>query len=152
MSYQADFLNDGTASADSFYGAGTAPSKAFDNSTSSYWLSDESAFPHWIKYDLGASVVKMARKLRVYPEENQAKDFKLEGSQDDSIWVELLSDALTAVAEWNEWTFDNYTAYRYYKITVTSNHTEGGDTYAGIYEIELMEAVTSKTKFNRGFN
>ena len=150
MIYQTDFLNDGTASADSFYGVNTTPSKAFDNSTSSYWLSDESAFPHWIKYDLG--VVKRARKLRVYPEELQAKDFKLEGSNDDSIWAELLSDAFTSTAEWNEWTFDNSTAYRYYKITVTSNYTEGGDTYAGIYEIELMEAVTSRTKSNRGFN
>jgi len=152
MIYQTDFLNGGTATADSNYNVNTVPSKAFDNSTTSYWLSDDSAFPHWIKYNLGAGVVKTARKLRVFPEELQAKAFTLEGSKDDSIWVELLADDLTTTAEWNEWTFDNYESYRYYRITVTSNYTGGGDTYAGIYEIEMMEAVMSKTKSNRGLN
>jgi len=152
MIYQIDFLNGGTPSADSEYAAGNAASKAFDNSISSYWLSDDSAFPHWIKYDLGEGVTKKARKLNMYPPEVSVKDFKLEGSNDDSVWVELLSDAATSTPEWQEWEFSNSTAYRYYMITVTSNHTEGGDTYAGIYEIELLEASASRTKFNRGFN
>jgi len=152
MSYQIDFLNDGTPSADSYYGPSYTPDKAFNDSTTDSWLSDESAFPHWIKYDLGEGISKKARKLNMYPQEMQVKDFKLEGSNDDSVWTELLSDAATAVAEWQAWEFSNFIAYRYYMITVTSNHSEGGDTYAAIGEIELMEAVTSGTKFNRGFN
>ena len=152
MNYQTDFLNGGTPSADSNFDAGTVPSKAFDNDTGSRWLSDASAFPHWIKYDLGAGISKKARKLRLYPQENQVENFKLEGSDDDSAWAELVSDAATAVQEWQEWEFSNVQSYRYYMITVTSNHSGGGDTFAGIYEIELLEAVTSTTKFNRGLN
>ena len=151
MTYQTDFLNDGSATADSTYTT-YVPSRAFDNDTGSYWLSDETAFPHWIKYNLGALVAKKARKLRLLPGEQQIKDFKLEGSNNDSVWTELLEGEATWNLEWNEWEFNNAVAYQYYKITVTSNHTEGGNTCAGINEIELMEAIVSATKFNKGFN
>jgi len=151
MSYQTDFLNDGSATADSTYDP-YVPSKAFDNLTNTYWLSDETAFPHWIKYNLGAEVAKKARKLRLLPGQQQIKDFKLEGSNNDSVWTELLEGEATWNVVWNEWEFNNAVAYQYYKITITSNHTGGDNTYAGITEIELMEAIESATKFNRGFN
>lgn len=151
MSYQSDFLNDGTPSADShhdFY----VSSRAFDNNTGTGWLSDDSAFPHWIKYDLGEGVAKKARKLCLYPQDIQVGDFTLGGSNDDSSWVELVSDTANGVSEWQEWEFENLTAYRYYIITITSNLTGGGDTYGGVMEIELLEGLSSSTKFNRGFN
>lgn len=149
MSYGSDFLNDGTPSADSHYDVYVS-SRAFDNNTGTGWLSDETAFPHWVKYDLG--VAKKARKLRIYSWEMQIKDFTLQGSNDDSTWYTLVSDTATSTAEWNEWEFSNFVTYRYYLVTITSNHTEGGDTYGGVMEIELMEAIESETKFNRGFN
>jgi hypothetical protein len=150
MAYGVDFLNDGTPTADSELGAGNSASKAFDNSIATYWLSDDSAFPHWVKYDLGFGIIKKARKLRMYPESPQARAFTLEGSNDDIDWTELLSEEAANVSEWQEWEFDNTVPYRYYKITVTSNYSE--DTYAGILELELMEAIASSTKFNRRFN
>ena len=151
MSYQSDFLTGGTPSADSHYETYVA-SRAFDNNTVTGWLSDAGAFPHWVKYDLGVGIAKKARKLRLYSWENQIDAFKLEGSNDDSVWDELLSGNASAAAQWNEWTFNNPIAYRYYRIYITSNHSGGGDTYGGVMEIELMEAVTSMTKFNRGLN
>jgi len=150
MAYQTDFLNDGSATADSTYDI-YVPSRAFDNNEGTGWLSTDTAFPHWIKYDLGVGVAKKARKLRLLPQDIQLEDFTLEGSNNDSSWVQLVSDTATGVTEWQEWEFNNPTAYRYYKITVTSNQS-GADEMAGILEIELMEAITSATKFNRGFN
>ena len=150
MTYHVDFLNDGSATADTTYTTYVA-SRAFDNTAGTNWLSTDSAFPHWIKYDLGEGVVKKARKLRLLPQDIQLEDFTLEGSNDDSNWVQFVSDTATGNTEWQEWEFSNSTAYRYYKITVTSNYS-GSDDMAGIFEIELMEAVASATKFNRGLN
>ena len=150
MSYQIDFLNGGTPTADSAYDIYVA-SRAFDNNEGTGWLSTDTAFPHWIKYDLGGGVAKKARKLRLLPQDIQLEDFTLEGSNDDSNWVQFVSDTATGNTEWQEWEFSNSTAYRYYKITVTTNQSEA-DEMVGIYEIELMEAVASATKFNRGLN
>jgi len=150
MIYQTDFLNAGTPTADSTYDI-YVPARAFDNNEGTGWLSEDSAFPHWIKYDLGAGVFKKARKLRLLPQDIQLEDFTLEGSNDNSTWVQFVSDTASGVTEWQEWEFDNPTAYRYYRITVTSNQSEA-DEMAGILEIELMEASASRTKFNRGFN
>jgi len=151
MAYGADFLTGGTPTADSHFDVYVA-SRAFDDDTGKGWLSDASAFPHWVKYDLGAGVTKRARKLRIYSWENQIDAFTLEGSNDDSNWTELLADNSSAAAEWNEWTFDNPVNYRYYRVTITSNHSGGGDTYGGVMEIELMEGIITGTRFNRGFN
>jgi len=148
MTYQTDFLNGGTPTADSTYGIYVA-SRAFDNNEGTGWLSADSAFPHWIKYDLG--VTKKARKLRLLPQDIQLEDFTLEGSNDDSAWTQLVSDTASGVTEWQEWEFDNTAAYRYYRISVTSNQSEA-DEMAGVLEVELMEASESRTKFNRGFN
>lgn len=150
MIYQADFLNGGVATADTTYDT-YVPSRAFDNNTGTGWLSADSAFPHWIKYDLGEGVSKKARKLRLYPQDIQLEDFTLEGSNDNSSWTQFVSDTATGNTEWQEWEFSNSTAYRYYRITVTSSYSEA-DEMAGILEIELMEATASATKFNRGLN
>jgi len=150
MSYQADFLNDGSATADTTYST-YVPSRAFDNNEGTNWLSTDTAFPHWIKYDLGAGVAKKARKLRLLPQDIQLEDFTLEASNDNSNWVQFVSDTATGSTEWQEWEFNNSTAYRYYRISVTSNQSEA-DEMVGIYEIELMEAIASATKFNRGLN
>ena len=150
MDYQTDFLNGGSATADSTYDT-YVPSRAFDNNEGTGWLSTDTAFPHWIKYDLGVGVAKKARKLRLYPQDIQLEDFTLEGSNDDSGWTQFVSDTATGNTEWQEWEFSNSTAYRYYKITVTSNQSEA-DEMAGILEVELMEAIEARTKFNQGFN
>ena len=150
MIYQTDFLNDGTPTADSTYDI-YVPARAFDNNEATGWLSEDSAFPHWIKYDLGEGVAKKARKLRLLPQDIQLEDFTLEGSNDDSAWVQLVSDTASGETEWQEWEFDNLTAYRYYRISITSNQSEA-DEMAGVLEVELMEASVSATKFNRGFN
>ena len=93
--YGSDFCNGGTASADSVNGSEVA-ANAFDNNTSTFWTCNVSAaMPHWLKYDLGSGVTKTARQFtlmaRTADGNGRPKDFKLQGSNDDSNWDDLHS-------------------------------------------------------------
>jgi len=132
-----DFLTGGSATADTTQ-EGHEASKAFDDDEETYWTTDNSALPHWIKYDLGVGNSETAIFLRIKPYASWIKDFTLEGSNNDSDWDELLSTTAANNGNWQEWRFTNATAYRYYKLTITSNY--GVQNYAVIYEIELKES------------
>ena len=66
MAYTPDFCP-GAITADCIYASNTPPywvaGNAFDDDEVTRWSSDNSALPHWIKYDLGEGVTKTARKL-----------------------------------------------------------------------------------------
>ena len=146
-SYGSDFCNGGTASADSVY-SGYPSALAFDNDEETFWASQNTAFPHWIKYDLGSGVTKTARKLRfkprVIPGGSTVKDFKLQGSNNDSEWTDILTSAAANSETWQEWIFNNPTAYRYYRLYVTSDYNTNYD-YCEFFEIELMEWIPTCT-------
>ena len=138
----SDFLNDGTASADSERpNAGRwVAANAFDNDEATAWMSTNTPFPHWVKYDLGSGVSKTARRLRLKPMfyngHSYLADFKLQGSNNDSDWTDIISETAADTEDWQEWEFENNTAYRYYRIYATSSYQ---DLWASIKEIELME-------------
>ena len=142
--YGADVLTGGTATADSDAGAGYEADKAVDGNISSRWNSTETSFPHWWKYDLGVAVTKTVRKLRLnkYWDAggSQLKDFTLQGSNNDSDWTVIYTGVAADEEEnaiWEEFTFLNSTAYRYYKINITTSHRE--DDWCSINEIEILE-------------
>ena len=137
--YGSDFLTGGTASASSEWpGGGYVAAYAFDDNEATRWSSADVAKPHWVKYDLGVGVSKTAAKLRLFNFIHQVKDFKLQGSNNDSDWDDILSETSTDAGAWQEWTFVNATAYRYYRILVTSGYAYN---QSSIWEIELMEAL-----------
>jgi len=145
-SYGTDFCTGGAASADSEYSAGWVASNAFDDNEATGWNSTNTAFPHWIKYDLGGGITKKARKLRFKSKSDttRPKDFKLQGSNNDSTWTDIISETAADNDNWQEWEFANSTAYRYYRIYITSNYAPGYYD-VGIMEIELMEWISSIT-------
>lgn len=141
--YGSDILNDGTASASSENASFLAP-KAVDNLLAgSRWITQVNQNTGWWKYDLGVGVTKTVRKFRYIGEHNnqQIKDFTLQGSNDDSNYDVLLTQTAASSQAWQEWTFANSTAYRYYKIVWTSIITV--DNYAGALEMEMMEMISS---------
>lgn len=144
-SYGADILNDGIASADSEWSASYEASEAFDNNDSSTrWTSESGVPPHWIKYDLGVSVTKIARQLRFKPEAAYPRDFLFQGSNNDSDWDTLLSATAAESQTWQEWNFANSTAYRYYRIYITSQSIG----LVSIWEIEVKEVVVNLQCFS----
>ena len=71
----------------------------------------------------------------------QLKDFKLQGSNNDADWTDILTAVGSNTDAWQEWAFANSVAYRYYRIYVTSSYYTGGNQVS-IWEIELMESTS----------
>jgi len=163
MAYTPDVCY-GAMTADSMY-ASLLPTyygaySAFDDDDdTTRWSSTATALPHWIKYDFGAGLTKTVQKFRMKPfkhsaeEEQQLKAFKLQGSNNDSDWDDLVSDEAENTGVWQEWTFANATGYRYYRVYVTSTWEEYPNTVS-IWEIEMMEVIGAGggDKLNKGFN
>ncbi len=141
--YGTDFTGNGTYSADSELNTTYPASNVFDNNTDTLWLSADTNYPHWVKVDLGSGVTKTARKLRINKQNiNQLRTFKLQGSNNNTDWTDIYTNEASQTTGWFEYTFDNPTAYRYYRIY-------GTDSYSGylvmqIAEAELMEGTETQ--------
>jgi hypothetical protein len=134
-----DIATGGTASASTIYGGGFEADKAFDKDNSgTRWNSDNAGYPQWIKYDLGSGNEEIVVSIRIYGVVylgNAAiRAFKVQGSNDNSNW-----DDLTTTQEYPQTdvyydvAFTNTTAYRYYRLYLTSSWT----SFDSIYEIYL---------------
>ena len=145
--YGLDFCNGGTASADKSAGISFLPSNAFDNYIDNSWRSGSTPHPHWIKYDLGDGITKVARKLRMYLYVSAVlKEFILQGSNNDTDWDNILETQTTEnTPGWHEFEFYNNNAYRYYRIYTLSNWADNG--HATIQEIELQEVEYYSTGY-----
>jgi hypothetical protein len=122
-----------SSSASSNYSSSYNASKAFDGSTSSYWRAGSSYPPSWLICDLGSAV--LVNKLRIYVDAYPMKSVELQGSNDNTNWSKISSIPLVYSTGWQDFVFENYTKYRYYKIY-------GADRYSSyeirMYEIELI--------------
>ena len=137
MGYGTNFITGGTASADAYYNASYSPDKAVDGNITTAWGTADGA-PHWWKYDLGAGVAKKAAKLRIYTISPFGfNSFTLQGSNDDSGYTTILTNNLANSTGWQEFTFSNSVAYRYYKINALTDYVGAVNTY----EIEMMETI-----------
>jgi len=142
--YGSDILTSGTPSADTEHGAGYEADKACDNNETTRWSSNDTAMPHWWKYDLGEGVTKVVRKLRIRQYkaiDGQIKDFKLQGSNNDSDWDDIYTGQAANEDTWQDFTFTNTTTYRYYRVWITSSWYATAPNYASTWEFEMKEII-----------
>ena len=137
-----DILTGGTASCCS---GANDPELAADNNETTYWHSVISTPGSWWAYDTTDS--KKVRKLRMKAVNIGGgacgiKDWVLYGSNDSSNWTQISSGTQQNNESWQEYTFDNWNSYRYYKLAFP-----GGSYYSTdrvyIYEIEMHEVALS---------
>lgn len=135
--YGSDICTGGAATASSTYNTYVA-GNAFDDNEGTRWISAQySEPPQWIKYNLGVGVTKVVGKLRLKDAHAWIKDFILQGSNNDSDWDNIYTGQVAQNNNWQEFTFPNSTAYRYYRFYMTS---DWGDPWgASIWEMEMME-------------
>ena len=109
----------------------TSPTNLFDNAISNNdsdrILVMKDNLPLAVVYDFGAGVKKTVNKYEIYGnkyKDRSPKDWKFEGSNDNSTWTQL--DSQNNVTSWSsneskEFPFSNNTAYRYYRITFNAS-------------------------------
>jgi len=119
-------------------------SAAFDDNEATWWNKNAGA-PGWVKVDWGLGNSATIGKLRIKPchptwDGAGCKDFTFQGSNDDSNWTTLLSTTAVDNYNWQEFTFQNTIAYRYYRINITNSYSSSGNI--GFYEVEMMEQLS----------
>jgi hypothetical protein len=132
----SDILTDGTASANSYYGANT-PNLAVDNNGATFWQCYNVALPYYWKYDLGSGVTKIVSRFTIESYDVYAPNaFNIQGSNDDTNWTTLYSGSVVNNANKQTFNFSNSKAYRYYKLNITSLYQVNNVV---IEEMEMME-------------
>lgn len=142
--YSADVLSGGTASGDTNGGAWATPANVVDNNDTTFGNSVDATGDHWWKYDLSAGISKTVTKVRIKPYNNgwgnSLKDFHIDGSNDNTNWTTLYIGQHANTNNYETYIFPNTTAYRYYRIYMTSTWMSG-HTLMGLYEVEMMETT-----------
>jgi len=133
----ADLTGGQTFTASATY-AGSDVANAFDNDAGTYWNpANNNATPQWIKVQFGTA--KTIRKITLNFFQSGDYSWTLEGSNDNSAWTTIHSEAVKAYVDGvvGSTTFANATAYLYYRLTITATTAPA---FLCIREMELMEA------------
>lgn len=128
------------------------PWLAFNHTTSGHldsWFIQAGTTTGWLAYEFDEP--KIIAKYTIEPRDYYGeislkeipKDWRFEG-WDGEKWVIL--DSRTNVTKWtyktkNEFTFDNSTAYKKYRLNITANN--GHPTMTGLGELEMMAKSTT---------
>jgi len=143
--YQAGYTDNlctgGTASASHENLPSEGAAKAFDGSYTSKWLANNTT--PWLKYQFASSNKYAVTKYALTSGNDEAprdpKDWKLQGSNDNSTWTDVDSRTGETFASRNlrkEYTCaSNQTAYEYYRLNVSLNN--GAATIVQLSELEL---------------
>ena len=128
-----------TSASGEFSGANAAW-VAFDGNAGTNWIEGV-GLPAWLKYDFGSTYANPIKKLRLLGRSGLASRnpnaFTLAGSNDDSSYTTIYTGNMVENDSWQEFTFTaNTTAYRYYKLNVTSTFY---GSYPQLAELELWE-------------
>ena len=157
-----------TASGESF-----PATDAADGLLTTEWLDDFSGPPEWLKYDFGVGVTKTIKRYRLtsadgdatYGESLDPRDWEVQGSNDNSNWTTLdtrAGEAFGNRSETREFRVADPGAYRYYRLYVTQNHSNGSITGSQVAEwrvstVDVWEDITTyvneedKIRITRGF-
>ena len=129
-----------TTSAGSTYGGGDTAWRVFDNNSATYWRPGaHSTFPQWLKVDMSLPKVisKYTIKAMVGYNAETPKNFSLQGSNDNSTWVDI--DNQTNITLWSSgetkiFETSNQDAYRYYRVYISASNA----AWTYIDSIEMM--------------
>lgn len=140
-----NFANGKTYSADSYEGADKTPPMAFDGNGTTRWLSGGGAYPHWVQVSLDSGVTQVAKKLRIKPHALNGycrlKNFKLQGSNDLSVWADIYTGLVSNSETLQEFILSNSVGYRYHRIYGIDSYDTSLPNYMSIWEIEILMAV-----------
>ena len=124
------------------------------NDSNNRILVKKTNLPLAVTYDFGDGTPKAVNKYKMYFTrtsylERGPKAWTFEGSNDNTTWTSLNSQDNVTWAAWNattnpykEFSFDNDTAYRYYRITITASSdtsTANNGPYLELNQLEYFD-------------
>ena len=124
------------------------------NDSNNRILVKKTNLPLAVTYDFGDGTPKAVNKYKMYFTrtsylERGPKAWTFEGSNDNTTWTSLNSQDNVTWAAWNattnpykEFSFDNDTAYRYYRITITASSdtsTANNGPYLEFNQLEYFD-------------
>ena len=120
------------ASSVSAVNTGNTAAKAFDNSATSRWQSSTAAAAQTLQVDLGSSKPITSVVISWYAT-NNAKDYKVQGSNDAAAWTDLSTQTGMATTARTD-TLPVTGTYRYVRVNCTAKN---GTDYS-IYELDVI--------------
>ena len=96
----------------------------FDNNPNTSTIIKASGSEYWLKVKLPSAKIAKKLSLTLYAGDVPTScNFKLQGSNDDSTWYDVATISGQAVTSEQTFTFENNTAYKYYRLyTTTPSH------------------------------
>ena len=114
------------------YSSTYSASKAFDDSTSTYWRTD--SLPVWIQIELNNPIALTKFRWYIGNSTYYPKDFILEGSNNGIDFIPVFIGISSSGTGWKDFLFKNTTNYLFYRWTITSQNSNR----LYIYEFELF--------------
>lgn len=113
------------------------------------WATSSGSVTGWLKVDFGAGNSKQIQRYTLVALANDRTQWKnqcpkswtFEGSNDNANWTVLdtrLNEPDWGEAEKRVYDFENYTAYRYYRLNISANF---GSTLVVLAEMDMMEGI-----------
>lgn len=114
------------------YSTTYSASKAFDDSTSTYWRTD--SLPVWIQIELNNPIALTKFRWYIGNSTYYPKDFILEGSDNGIDFIPVFIGTSSSGTGWKDFILSNSVKYLFYRWTITSRNS----SYIYIYEFELF--------------
>ena len=114
------------------YSATYSASKAFDNSTSTYWRCN--TLPSWIQIELNNPIALTKFRWYIGNSTYYPKDFILEGSDNGIDFIPIFIGISSSGTGWKDFILSNSAKYLFYRWTITSRNS----SRLYIYEFELF--------------
>ena len=114
------------------YSSTYSASKAFDDSTSTYWRTD--SLPVWIQIELNNPIALTKFRWYIGNSMYYPKDFILEGGNNGIDFIPIFIGISSSGTGWKDFILSNSAKYLFYRWTITSRNS----SYIYIYEFELF--------------
>ncbi len=114
------------------YSSTYSASKAFDDSTSTYWRTD--SLPVWIQIELNNPIALTKFRWYIGNSTYYPKGFILEGSDNGIDFIPVFIGTSSSGTGWKDFILSNSAKYLFYRWTVTSRNS----SCIYIYEFELF--------------
>jgi hypothetical protein len=144
--------------ADSEFSATYAATKAFLNDAgASEWRSTNTAFPHWIGYSFVDPTVSNILRIHNGISPYYATTFQIHGTNDITSPSDWSAKSWTTIAtvsglianEWNIRSFDNDTAYIFYRLYATENSEASNSCYVNEIEFKVTPVRKEATLWTK---